>query len=789
MKTKSNEIICDFEETPFQMSLSFHLLIEKIEEISRDKQNPYFLNANDVLKKVKQLPELSNVITDVSLLENHADLIKQLMSFVINPLNENIDISAVFSHFDRKPIHTSVLYDEHIGNSAFSIDYAIHLAPNQDLVFMVFQAYLTILKKYYNFDFESNVPFTYKVTNNLTGAINYYTKKFDITYLDVIAKKELKPLSKDEIFELFDRAKDLSFWNERIPLSDFEFSGFVTSNYINVTHDHVMSELKSDLMDKNSILQKQGFDKVIERVRVLIDNPNMKFGIAVRPNFQGGKYHNDFWRNTILKNGVDMDILKESTYETARDTEQIVIIKDYLPIKDEHKLNAAFVNKGIRSHAVIPLFLDDDMVGMMEFACEKPNAINMFQIMRLHDVFPIFALALKRSREELNDRIQSLIQKNFTAIHPTVDWKFREVASQLLTQNNSDVQAINEPIVFNQVIPIYGASDIRSSSVERNKAIKLDLQEQLKMAKNILVEFNQYKSIPFVNDLMYKINENSKLVQTGLNSGDEVSIVEFMKNEITPVFNIIKSRVQQIEEPINKYFNQLDPELGILYKKRKAFEDSLTLINNKVSEIIDQEQVNAQEVFPHYFEKYRTDGIEYNGYIGQSLVHDMEYSDLYLRNIRLWQLLVKVKVARKIQSLQPELPIKLNITQLILIHSNPLSIEFRQDEKKFDVAGTYNIRYEITKKRIDKARIKGSKERVTQVGKIAIVYSHSNEILEYQKFIDYMISEGYITSNIEYLELEDLKGASGLHAIRLEVNFACEKETEVQKSLSCVVNL
>jgi len=210
----------------------------------------------------------------------------------------------------------------------------------------------------------------------------------------------------------------------------------------------------------------------------------------------------------------------------------------------------------------------------------------------------------------------------------------------------------------------------------------------------------------------------------------------------------------------------------VLYKKRKAFEDSLTMINDKVSEILDKEQVKAQDVFPHYFEKYRTDGIEYNGYIGQSMVKDLMYNDIYLKNIRLWQLLVKVKVARKIRELQPLLPTKLDITQLILVHSNPLSIAFRQDEKKFDVAGAYNIRYEITKKRIDKAMINGTKERITQAGKIAIIYSHADEIIEYKNYVDYMISQGYLTNNVEDLELEDLKGASGLRALRVEVDFS-----------------
>lgn len=779
MNTKQ-EIICDFKEIPFEVSLSFNALINNVKEISKDKTHPFYLNAADIVKKIEKIPELNAEIQGYNLLKKHNELINQMMSFVINPLDDDFGIEAVYAPFDTIPFFANKTYFENISNENLEISFATKIADNQDKVAIIFQAFLTILKTYYDFNFEADVPFTYKIYNILSKEETFYKKKFDLKYLSVTAKGEIKTLRIEEIYELFDNATNLKMWNDKIPLDNFKFSGFIHSRYVNVTHDYVMSELKSDLIDKNTILSKHGFNRITEKVRVLIDNPHISFGIASTPATETGPKRNEFWKNTILRSNINIDDLNGSIYQQANYEKQIVITKDFKDIESQHIIHRNFLALGFRSHAVVPLFLDEEMVGMMEFACEKPNAINMFQIMRLHDVFPIFALALKRSREEWNDKLQAIIQNKFTAIHSTVEWRFREVAADFLSTNETDRKVLSEPILFDHVFPLYGASDIRSSSLERNKAIRLDLREQLNMALNILLEFGKENTIPIINDLVYKIKQNLNLVKSGLNSGDEVSIVEFMKNEITPVFDILKKRSHDIEEPINAYFSALDPELGVLYKKRKDFEDSVTLINNVVSEIIDTEQSKAQEVFPHYFEKYRTDGIEYNAYIGQSLVNELEYNDIYLRNLRLWQLLTKVKVARKIKGLQATLKTKLDITQLILIHSNPLSIEFRQDEKKFDVAGTYNIRYEITKKRIDKALIKGTQERVTQVGKIAIVYSHSNEISEYKKFIDYMISQGFITNNVEYLELEDLKGASGLNALRIEVNFDCHKDTEVE---------
>jgi hypothetical protein len=429
-----------------------------------------------------------------------------------------------------------------------------------------------------------------------------------------------------------------------------------------------------------------------------------------------------------------------------------------------------------------------EIVGMMEFGAKKPGQLNMFQIKRLHELYPVFAVALQRSKEELTDRIRAIIQKECTAIHPSVEWRFEEAASNMLNGNLDGENTRMEPIIFSEVVPIYGATDIRNSSVERNRAIQADLIEHLALAKDILKKGILGTEMPLLNHLVYRIEEHLDTVNAGLKAGDEVSILEFLKRDIEPVFAQLRKRDGVNADNVwDRYFKRMDAELGVLYHKRKDFEDSLTRINDSIAEVLDKEQQNAQQVYPHYFEKYRTDGVEYNAYIGQSLVKNIPFDEIYLKNIRLWQLLVKIKVARKIRALKPLLSTKLDVTQLVLVHSNPLSIAFRQDEKKFDVAGAYNIRYEITKKRIDKAVIKGTNERITQVGKISIIYSHAEEIEEYQKYISYLISNKYLDDKVENYELEDMQGASGLQALRITVNFGAQSEykdidiTEIQK--------
>jgi hypothetical protein len=176
-----------------------------------------------------------------------------------------------------------------------------------------------------------------------------------------------------------------------------------------------------------------------------------------------------------------------------------------------------------------------------------------------------------------------------------------------------------------------------------------------------------------------------------------------------------------------------------------------------------------QEILPHYFEKFQTDGVEYNLYLGQSLLEKGEFHPFYLRDFRLWQLIVMCEITRLVKKSAKNLPIPLTTAQLIFVYNSSLSIRFEMDEKQFDVDGAYNVRYEILKKRIDKAYIKGTDERLTQAGKIAIVWLQEKDRQEYQEYLDHLVKNGYIKPEIEDHELDKMQGVEGLKAIRIEV--------------------
>jgi len=290
------------------------------------------------------------------------------------------------------------------------------------------------------------------------------------------------------------------------------------------------------------------------------------------------------------------------------------------------------------------------------------------------------------------------------------------------------------------------------------------------LIEETLRRLNSVVQLPLLEGLEFKNEILKKNIEETMTAEGEVRVNEFLNQEVGPIFAHLQKNEKESCEIINNYYSTFNDANSRLYQYRQEYEESVSKINEALSAFLEGEEERVQKSYPHYFEKYRTDGIEYNIYIGQSISPTIPFNVLYLKNIRLWQLTSMAEAARITHQLLPSLKDPLQTTQLILIHSQPISISFRKDERKFDVEGSYNIRYEVIKKRLDKVRIKGTEERLTQPGKIAIVYSNQKEIPEYLDYIEFLKNKNVLKPNVEFLELEELQGVTGMKALRVDIN-------------------
>ncbi|TRX58469.1 GAF domain-containing protein [Fulvivirga sp. M361] len=784
-------------EFPFETVLNLSSLLTYWEENLKGKSVFSGYPADHILEMINNAPELRQPVRDLALLDKHQELLGLLMSVIFPPALLETELSGALIPFDIQGFYSTPGYQEILPFNEIREDLTINIPGNDMKAGKIMHACLIILNKFYGTHIDLDVPIVITVPHKDTGLKKIYKVDMNTQFTDVVAKGELDPIDGATVQHLLENLYDTELWLKHLRPENFEFQGFTIFKLVDVTTEEMLSDIKYYLLRKDAITCEHNFLAIQQRLRSIFSLPEMELGIAYYDSNNNiiTNYGASEWKSLIMPEdncGLTCDYFEGSIYEKVRKTKRPVIIENLESIKEKTHIEKQILKKGFKNVAIAPLMTGDNVVGILELVTPYPGKLNPVNAGRLENILPMFTSAVERVLGEMQTEVRALIQKECTAIHPTVEWKFLEAGYDILNARRLGTRATLDDITFKEVYPLFGMADIRNSSVERSKAIQQDLMRNLREAKRVISTILEYKKMPILDEINYRVDTEIDKISSGLNSGDESEVLNFLKNEIQPTFNHFKNEDDMLKLVIDEYEGELDPLLGVVYDKRRNFETSLMTINECISTHLDNVEQQAQEIFPHYFEKYKTDGVEYNMYLGQSLVKGKTFDHIYLRNFRLWQLFIMCEIAIKVEKLKNDLPKKLDIAQLILVHGEPLAIRFRKDEKHFDVDGAYNIRYEIVKKRIDKAYIKNRKERLTQPGKIAIVYTGQREATEYDKYIKYLQSIGYLSEEVEHVELEELQGAQGLKAIRVSVNLgAIQKEfgNEMLKNVMEVVTV
>ncbi len=757
---------------PFRSVLSLEPLIDYWKEIAQGEHKIRASLAAHVLSELEAAPELRGEIADLSLFEKNHELVELLMSIILPFGSSDQTYAAAILPF--KPV-------QFFATPAFERENILkHLLEYFSMQgdFMsrgkAVKSYVHLLEEYYDNCSETKVPMFFPATDEQTGLTRYFKIDWDTRFTRIKNLGPVPELDEHEIAELMSDIMNLDLWKEKLPPENFEYYGFTVLSAVEVTEGQILSALKNDLLQKDALNTPAKIEQIQSKVRSYLRMPDIELGLVSIARGEFNKISNihPLGRSLLLSKGVapDCPMWQKSLYAGVSDGRRdAIFIQDLKAFEHKTGFERYLVDQGYNNLLLAPLHYEDELVGILELASPNVNDLNRYSVTKLQEINSLFAIAIHRGLEELEDRVQAIIKEQYTSIHPAVEWRFRDAALDYLHNEQAGSPAQADSIVFQDVYPLYGLSDIRGSSEMRNIAIQADLIEQLNLAHAVLIESQKYWPLHVIDEMSYRLGSFVAEVDEELRSGDEINILNFLREEVEPLFDELAQYGPDVQVAIDKYRIAVDSELGILYKKRKEYEKSVRLINDTIGAYIEKKEVEAQQMYPHFFEMFKTDGVDYNIYVGASLVEKRTYDPLYLRNLRIWQLMLMCGIQWEMDRLIPGLKVPLHVAHLILVQDLPLSIRFRVDEKKFDVDGAYNIRYEIVKKRIDKARIQGTRERLTQPGKIAIVYSQDEEAQEYRRYIKYMQASGFFDELLEDVTLEDLQGVHGLRALRVGI--------------------
>jgi GAF domain-containing protein len=734
-----------------------------------------------VREKAREAPELAGVIDDLSVIGKHQTFVDLMMTALFPPAFWEQEYGAALfplelrAFYATPPFRRSLMNEDGTlqGRASFLQKRSVDPTMAAERLWL---AYELILERVYGLELGGDVPvMMFTTTDSVTGLDQHFRLQFDWRFVDVQVVGPKPPLPDGVRQELAAGRLDSEKLRQLLPPERFVLRGFMIVKAVDVTDQEVLSSLKRDLIDKDSIVSSSHFQGLQAKLRTFFRRPYLRLGLAAvegdrvlvlndaSSHEQACIFADSAHHTTAEFTG--------SLYERAVVQDQPVVIEDLVAYPGRTPVEEELIQSGVRTFICAPLHYQDRVIGTMELVSDHVGDLNATHLPKLQEVLPLFSMAVQRSVEELNSRIQTVINEQCTAIHPAVEWRFRKAVLNAFERQRGSASVVTElePIVFEGVYPLFGLADIRGSSTQRGRAIQADLLQQLRLARTVIQSASETRPGPALDELAFRIDSRAAQIERGLNSSDEIGVIAFLRTEVEGLLDHLGTFGAGVRERIAAYRAGLDPRVGTVYHRRRMFEESVTAIAESISSYLEMEQQAAQGIFPHYFEKQKTDGVDYQIYVGAALLENGRVDPLCLKNLRLWQLMITCGMAARAHQLRDRLPIPLETTHLILVQHAPLSIRFRFDEKRFDVDGAYDIRYEIVKKRIDKALIQGTAERVTQPGKVALIYSQPGEAQEYRAYIEYLQSLGYLAGGVEQLDLEELQGVHGLRALRVQV--------------------
>lgn len=733
--------------------------------------------AESLIEKTKNFKELKDGFQDISLLEKNGDLIRLLLAdlFPTGLTHNEIKAASIplsnitFNYTER---FKGILKDA-------GKDFEIELRNISDNEFYVFCCCL-ILQAYFKKDIKSTIPFYYDIPNE-QGIMKHYKITVNSDFTEIFPTEEAK-IPSDEILDmLLENLDDFKLWKKYFPSQSWILKGFTIISLVDCTSEVALSDLKSSMIeiDPEDLNPNENLTEIFKSY---FDVAELNFGLMTfnkkeqkldkLPIYESVLTNHilDFWINTFDEE------TRINTFNNLSHNSKPIVVSNVNNLDENVRKLPSFTilkDNNVNSFMVIPIMKDNDLLAIMEFTSPISGSFNGLKLKKMEFFSDMILFSLSRFYFEKNYQIEAIIQREYTSIHDSVVWKFRNEAEKYFTASLGKKIYTLKQISFKNLTPLFGVSDIRSSSEKRFNLMLQDLNQQIEWLNDILALTNS-ESEKFM--LALDVFENE--LNHEIKADTEQRFQRLLREEIHPFLQgkLEVKTSREVKSKIQNYFALVLVQTDLFYNHRKDLDDSITLVNRKLADMLDESQVKAQLIFPHYYERFKSDGVEHNLYIGHNIAPDLHYTSKVVHKLRYLQLKTICKMELEFQSFKKELPIPLDIASLIFVYNEKIDIRFRMDEKRFDVDGAYNSYYEIIKKRLDKAHVKDSSERITAPGKITIVYFGMENQKEYLEYVTKLQKKGILEHDVEFLKVEDLQGITGLLALRVSIS----QESSVQ---------
>ncbi|HEY9762994.1 MAG TPA: GAF domain-containing protein [Trichocoleus sp.] len=555
--------------------------------------------------------------------------------------------------------------------------------------------------------------------------------------------------------QLLTEGSPLNTFLDQLNPETYEANGYALLEGVDVSERETAKTLVRLLVNRDSVLEPEKFGKANELMKRLFRADG---SLILSAEHETAKLFTGLDKPEWDIHTYPVATLQQSSFFQTTGRGRVVNIPD-LSLSGTTDCERQILEQGVRSLLIIPLVIKSTalsahsrhMLGLVGVTSSQPYAFTADDCEQAAGLISPLTAAMRHT-----------IQDRFTNIHSSVRWRFEQEAER------RSWGLPPEPIVFENVFPLYGISDVRGSSEERNRAIQADLLTQFRLGLAVMEAVCEAGPNAFASQFRTDLIEHIQNLEQGITVDAEVTLLRYLQDTLETYFDYFAGCSPAAAQAVATYRDALSDEHGCVYAARAVYDQSINRINTLLRETWGRWQKTMQGITRHYCDIEATDGIDHMIYAGIAI--DPQFTPFHLSSLRYEQLRGMCDCARAALSLKDIHQTSLEVTHLVLVQASTVDITHDETtERLFDVRGTRDTRYEIVKKRIDKARGVETCDRITQPGMLTIVYSTDEEWQEYCQYLRYLCREGWVETTITQGNVEPLQGVSGLKFARVKV--------------------
>jgi hypothetical protein len=270
----------DIDSFPFVSKLSLGPLIAFWQQAIPSHHPVFGTLATKVQKALQQAPELLEPFEDFSVITQHRELVDALMTVVFPAAFWDEVYGATLLPFRLRSFYATPSFERLLMADDGSLRGRVNVDAQTVAQVKILHAYAFVLCQVYGIALDFEYPLIFTATDPDTGLDRHFKMHFDGRFMEIETVGEVPPLTDDVHKHLMGSLGDPDSLMELLPPEHFVIHGFAVLNAVEVTDQEVLSSLKRDLIDKESIVSKVRFRTLQDKLRTLFRKPDLLFGLA-----------------------------------------------------------------------------------------------------------------------------------------------------------------------------------------------------------------------------------------------------------------------------------------------------------------------------------------------------------------------------------------------------------------------------------------------------------------------------------------------------------------------------